>query len=136
MVDRIDHTKQTVRFYIEQLLKVKPEGAQLVRGAEVQLARKDHVCLKNNAPLPWEKDYEVLAFWKRQRYYFKTQLFQITKEKFGTPPPTPSLSEIHAQARIEERAKRWPVVQEEIETWLHSVPGRLHIPPSSPNLSF
>lgn len=122
---RIDHTKQTVRFYMEQLLTIKPEGVQVVRDAEVQLERKDHVCLKSNAPLPWDDDFHILSFWKQQRFFFKEQLFKVTKEKFGTPPATPTLSELQADRTSVAWVERWPVLQQQVEAWLRSIPGRL-----------
>ncbi|KAL2273114.1 hypothetical protein FJTKL_04925 [Diaporthe vaccinii] len=123
---RIEHTKAQVRFYIDQLLQIKPDGEQVVLRAEVQGEGRDGVSLKTSAPdrpIPWDDNVEVLAFWKRQRYHLKEQLFQVTKKRFGTPPVTPTLSEIQEDCRMSAKwTERWPVLQYEVETWLRNIP--------------
>lgn len=88
---RIDHAKQVVRYYMERVIAIEPEGAQVIQESEVQLSRKGYVRLKNNVPrdhicfknkeeetVPWSKlrgeDCKVPGSWKDQIDYFKTQL--------------------------------------------------------------
>lgn len=130
MADRIMYTKRQVRHYMDLLFKIQPEGAQAVLGSGVRRNGKDSVCLQTTSPQ--RKDYEVLAFWKRKRFYFKEQLFQIRKEGFGTPPVTPTLSELREDCRMSVAgAERGAQLQQTVETWLHHIPPGSYAPPPS-----
>lgn len=118
---RIQHTKDQVRFYMERLLQIKPEGLQVVREGEMRMQ-------KEQRSLPRDDDFYVLAFWKRTRYYFEEQLHRLTKEQFDTPP-TPTLSEVGTDCRLSAWAERRPALQHAVEIWLRTIPGELGLQP-------
>lgn len=130
--ERIEHQRKMVRFYMERLLALKPEGAKVVLGDEIQTLGRDEVCLKANLPrpsIPWDNGMEVLGFWKRKRWFFSQELSRIRNERSGTPlPSSPDLSDLQAEHRLSvARSRRWPAFQhEEVEKWLCAIqPGKL-----------
>lgn len=130
---RIYHTKLGVRFYLEKLHRIQPEGAQFVPAIEIQREGRDSVCLPT---LSGKSDTEVLTFWKRTRDRFKYQLLQIERERYGTPPVTPTRSELRADHRMEVAwAERFQGLQRQVEEWLSRVPCKLCTPPASSSLT-
>lgn len=119
--------KRQVHYFMDRLIDIDPEGRNVVLESEVQFDKENIVRLKPDTPAPqpavcWDEDWEVLAFWKRKRYYFKEQLFQITRERFGTPPITLTLSELQADHRMSlAHAERQAKVPQMVETWLCSI---------------
>lgn len=127
MKDRITFKKRQVHYFMDLLTDIKPEGWHVVLESEIQFDGKDSVRFKTDAvPRPavrWDVDWEVLAFWKRKRHYFKEKLFQITKERFGTPPITIALSELQADHRMTTAyAERQAQLPRMVETWLCNIP--------------
>lgn len=60
----INHTKGQICFYMEQLLQIEPEGAQVVLRVEIQIEGKDTVCLESafRPPICWDEDIWTLKF--------------------------------------------------------------------------
>lgn len=130
---RIENTRKMVRFYMERLLALKPEGMQIVLGDEVRIHGRDKVCLKADVPrprIPWDNGMEVLGFWKRKRHFFMEQLAQIRSERFGTLPLSLQLSDLPSK---QHSSVTWvdhrPVLREDVERWLRNMPpGKSYTP--------
>lgn len=90
--------------------------------------QEDSVSLKDGAPPLLDDESFILFFWKTQRQYFKTQLFELRRAKFGTPPLTPTQSELLAEAQASMLAEKWPIVVQGIEKWVSDLPGRFATP--------
>lgn len=85
----------------------------------------------NASLLSPKSDLEILAFWKRARSHFKDQLFQLSKIRFGTPPVSPTLSEMKAAHRASVTwAEQSRSLQHQVEEHVPPLSGRIESPES------